>query len=149
MAEFSLAGLLRLRRLREEAARSQVSSARSRASELAAERHQLIDTLSDHGHEARDVRGIAAISAARASSAGMLTELEGLRAAQRRLVEDAEQSHRVARRETRALEKLEERHAAGERTAALRAEQVVLDELALRGRGRRTAGQRTDPGETS
>ena len=75
MTDFSLAGLLRLRRLREEAATATVNRARSRASELAAERHQLVGALADRGHDAKDVRGISAISAARAfSSSSALVE---------------------------------------------------------------------------
>ncbi|HEV7623717.1 MAG TPA: flagellar FliJ family protein [Amnibacterium sp.] len=138
MAVFSLAGLLRLRRLREDQAAAEVGRARSRASEIAAERHQLLDVLSDHGHEARDVRGIAAISAARASTSTMLADLEGLRRTQEEIVARAEAAHRAARRGTLSVEKLEERHDAESRAEELRAEQGVLDELAARTRARLT-----------
>jgi len=136
MAGFSLASLLRLKRLREDQAAIEVGRSRSRASELAAERHQLIDRLSDHGHDARDVRGIAAISAARASTSVMLADLEALRITHERFLEAAEAAHREARRDTRVLEKLEERHIETERAEELRAEQTVLDELAARARAR-------------
>ncbi len=134
MAAFGLASLLRLRRLKEDQAAVEVGAARSRASELAAERHQLISTLSDHGHDARDVRGIAAISAARASTSTMLADLEALRVHQERVVAEAEEAHRAARRATLSIEKLEERHGAAARAEELRAEQNVLDELAGRTR---------------
>ncbi|HEY8320040.1 MAG TPA: flagellar export protein FliJ [Amnibacterium sp.] len=143
MAVFSLAGLLRLRRLREDQAAAEVGHARSRASEIASQRHQLIDSLSDHGHEARDVRGIAAISAARASTSTMLADLEALHIAQAQIVADAEARHRDARRGTLSVEKLEERHDEATRVEDLRAEQAVLDELA--GRARRF----TDDGSSS
>jgi flagellar FliJ protein len=136
MAVFSLAGLLRLRRLKEDQSAAEVGSARSRASEIASQRHQLIDTLSDHGHEARDVRGIAAISAARASTSTMLADLEALHLAQAEVVARAEGRHRDARRATLSVEKLEERHDAESRAEDLRAEQAVLDEVASRARAR-------------
>lgn len=139
MAVFSLAGLLRLRRLREDQAAAEVGRARSRASELAADRHQLIDSLSDHGHEARDVRGIAAISAARASTSTMLADLEGLRRTQEEIVARAEAEHRAARRGTLSIEKLEERHEVEARAEELRTEQALLDELAGQARARLTA----------
>ncbi len=139
MAVFSLAGLLRLRRLREDQAGAEVGRARSRASEIAADRHQLIGSLSDHGHEARDVRGIAAISAARASTSTMLADLEGLRRTQEEIVARAEAEHRAARRATLSVEKLEERHEAETRAEDLRTEQSLLDELAGQARARLTA----------
>ncbi|MBW4043091.1 MAG: flagellar export protein FliJ [Acidobacteria bacterium] len=136
MAVFGLAGLLRIRRLKEERAAYEMVRSRSRASELASERHQLLDQLDDHAHEARDVRGIHALSAARASTSGMLSELEALSLAQRRLVAETEEAHRAARRDVRAVEKLEEKHAALEQESVLRAEQAILDELAARARRR-------------
>ena len=138
MAAFSLASLLRLKRLREDQAAFEVGRARSRASELAAERHQLIDRLSDHGHDARDVRAISAISAARASTSVALADLEALRITSERTLEAAESAHQAARRDTRVLEKLEERHAETVRAEELRAEQAALDELAARARARFT-----------
>jgi flagellar protein FliJ len=136
MAVFGLAGLLRIRRLKEERAAHEMVRARSRASELAGERHQLLDQLADHAHEARDVRGIHALSAARASTSTMLADLEALALTQQRLVAEAEDAHRAARRDVRTVEKLEEKHVEAEREEALRAEQTVLDELASRARQR-------------
>ena len=136
MAVFGLAGLLRIRRLKEERAAHEMVRARSRASELAQERHQLLDQLEDHAHEAKDVRGIHALSAARASTSTMLSDLEALSLTQHRLVADAEDAHRRARREVRTVEKLEEKHEEVQREADLRAEQTILDELACRARFR-------------
>jgi flagellar FliJ protein len=143
MAMFGLAGLLRIRRLKEERAAHEMVRARSRASELAQERHQLLDQLDDHAHEAKDVRGIHALSAARASTSTMLSDLEALSLTQRRLVADAEDAHRQARREVRTVEKLEEKHDEAQRETELREEQTVLDELASRARLRlqREAGR--------
>jgi flagellar FliJ protein len=134
MAVFGLAGLLRIRRLKEERAAHVMVRARSRASELAQERHQLIDQLDDHAHEAKDVRGIHALSAARASTATMLSDLEALSLTQHRLVAEAEEAHRQARREVRTVEKLEEKHDVAQREVELRDEQTTLDELASQAR---------------
>lgn len=134
MAAFGLAGLLRIRRLKEERAAHEMVRARSRASELAHERHQLLDQLEDHAHEAKDVRGIHALSAARASTSTMLSDLEALSLTQHRLVADAEDAHRLARREVRTVEKLEQKHDEAERETELRQEQTILDELASRAR---------------
>jgi flagellar protein FliJ len=136
MAVFGLAGLLRIRRLKEERAAYEMVRARSRASELAGERHQLLEQLGDHAHEARDVRGIHALSAARASTSTMLADLQALALTQQRLVAEAEEAHRAARREVRTVEKLEEKFVDEEREADLRAEQTILDELAARTRQR-------------
>ena len=136
MVAFGLAGLLRIRRLKEERAAYEITRARSRASELAADRHQLLDQLDDHAHDARTVRGIHALSAARASTSTMLADLEALSITQRRLVAEAEEQHRAALREVRAVEKLEEKHDDEERVAEVRAEQTILDELAGRARAR-------------
>jgi flagellar FliJ protein len=132
MATFPLAALLRLRRLREDQAAASVGRARSRASQLAAQRGRLIDTLSDRDSDTTDIRGIAAMAAARASAAVMLSDLEGLRQAQERAVDEAEGEHRTARREAAVVQKLEERHGEQERARELSAEQAALDELAGR-----------------
>jgi flagellar protein FliJ len=136
VAAFGLAGLLRIRRLKEERAAYEMVRARSRASELASERHQLLEQLDDHAHEARDVRGIHALAAARASTSGMLADLEALSLTQRRLVADAEEAHREARKDVRAVEKLEEKFDEAEHEEELRREQTILDELASRARRR-------------
>jgi flagellar FliJ protein len=143
MAVFGLAGLLRIRRLKEERAAYEMVRARSRASELAGERHQLLDQLDDHAHEARSVRGMHALSAARASTSTMLSDLEALSLTQQRLVAEAEEQHRTARREVRAVEKLEEKHVEEQHVTELRGEQTILDELASRARARlqREAGE--------
>jgi flagellar protein FliJ len=139
MSTFPLAGLLRLRRLKEDLAAAEVGDARSRASRLAAQRHQLIGALSDHDTGTRDVSAVAALAAARSAAAVMLADLDALRAAQDRAVALAEGEHRRALQDTAAVEKLEERHGQRQRVLDLRAEQGVLDELA--GRARREGEQ--------
>jgi len=140
MAGFGLAGLLRIRRLKEERAAYEMVRARSRASELADERHSLLEQLGDHGHDARSVRGIHALSAARASTSTMLADLEALAITERRLLAEAEEAHRLARREVRTVEKLEEKHEVEQRATELSREQTILDELAARTRSRLLPG---------
>lgn len=136
--DFSLAGLLRLRRLREDEAAGQLLRARSRASELAAQRTHVRDALLPD--EATSVESIHAISAARASTSSMLADLRNLEVEQAAEVERARVAHATARQATLALEKLEERHSEAAAAAELHAEQAALDELA----GRTRAGREED-----
>lgn len=130
--DFSLAGLLRLRRLQEDESAGRLLRARSRASELAAQRTHVRDSLADD--EAVSVESMHAISAARASTSSMLADLKNLELEQSAEVDRAAVEHEAARAQTLALEKLEERHAAEQAAEELRAEQTVLDELAGRSR---------------
>jgi flagellar export protein FliJ len=130
--DFSLAGLLRLRRLREDEAAGNLLRARSRASELAAQRSHVRDALLPE--EATSVESVHAISAARASTSSMLADLRNLELEQAAEVERARVAHAAARQDTLALEKLEKRHAEAAAAAELHAEQAALDEVAGRAR---------------
>lgn len=142
MAEFSLSGLLRLRRRQENDAAGSLLRARSRASELAAQRTGVRDALLDQSDEPTSIESVHAISAARASTSSMLADLHGLEREQSAEVDRAAAEHAAARARRIALEKLEERHAAAQAAEALRAEQLVLDELAGRPtRTRRAEGR--------
>ncbi|MCU1570971.1 MAG: hypothetical protein JWR33_1712 [Naasia sp.] len=134
MAEFNLAGLLRLRRRQENEAAGGLLRARSRASELAAQRTGVRDALLDQTDAPASIESVHAISAARASTSSMLADLHSLEREQGAEVDRAATSHAAARARRIALEKLEERHAAARATEVLRAEQLVLDELAGRPR---------------
>jgi flagellar FliJ protein len=134
--DFSLAGLLRLRRLQEDESADRLRRARSRASELAAQRSHVRDSLLDD--EAVSIESMHAISAARASTSSMLADLRNLETEQAEEVDRAAAEHAAARAQTLALEKLEERHAEQQAAEELRAEQSALDELA--GRSRRRPG---------
>lgn len=138
MADFRLAGLLRLRKLQEEAARAQV--ARERASEHARRRQdaQVRALLGDSAVEVSSAETVQSIAAARASSSSMLSELDALIARDVAAVAEADAAHGAARARTVQLEKLEERHAARTRAEELRAEQNVLDEHAARAASRPT-----------
>jgi flagellar FliJ protein len=133
--DFTLAGLLRLRRLQEDESAGRLVRARSRASELAAQRTHVRDSLVED--EAVSIESLHAISAARASTSSMLADLKNLEVEQSAEVQRAASEHAAARAQTLALEKLEERHAEQQAAEELRAEQTVLDELTGRNRHRK------------
>lgn len=132
MADFSLAGLLRLRRRQEDQAAGTLLRARSRASELAAQRTGVRDAMLEQPEDVGSIEALSAIAAARASTSSMLADLRGLQVEQDAEVERARAAHDKARAARIALEKLEIRHAEEQAAAELRAEQTVLDELAGR-----------------
>ncbi|WP_250448170.1 flagellar export protein FliJ [Actinotalea sp. C106] len=132
---FRLGGLLRLRKLQEEQAEAE--AARANAERRAADKRRY-DTavmlagaaLPDEGDE---LTWRAAI-AARAALTGLTSEsVTAVEAAQAR-VHEATAHWAEARARATALEKLEDRHSAALRTEEDHAEQLVLDEAALRGR---------------
>jgi len=132
MNPFRLAGLKRLRLLQEEATRAEL--ARTRAAEQRTRRSEqrVRAVLGDSAVDASSAEAVQSIAAARASSSSMLTELDALLAHEIEAAEAAAVAHAAARAQTVQLDKLQERHEAQARAAALRAEQVVLDEHAAR-----------------
>ncbi|WP_210479808.1 flagellar FliJ family protein [Naasia sp. SYSU D00948] len=132
MADFSLAGLLRLRRRQEDQAAGALLRARSRASELAAQRTGVREAMLEHPEEAGSIEALHAIAAARASTSSMLADLRSLQVEHEAEVDRAAAAHEKARAARIALEKLETRHAEAQIAAELRGEQAVLDELAGR-----------------
>jgi flagellar FliJ protein len=129
---FSLTGLLRLRRLEEERAGAEVSTARARAAEVAARRrfaeNSLANMLSPNG-SSESLRWTAA---ARASSASTLADLDVLEEEWMLRMEEARARHAAARAATIGLEKLEARHNAEVTREELREEQAILDEVSAR-----------------
>ncbi|QHT58110.1 flagellar export protein FliJ [Cellulomonas sp. H30R-01] len=133
---FPLAGLLRVRALAEERAAAELAAAR-RAERAAAERaRETRERLS--GSTLPDVAdGLAfrASVASRASLVALLEEQGEQVVAAQTHTEERTDVWAAARRDARAVERLEERHDATVRADELHAEQVVLDEVA----GRRVA----------
>lgn len=140
MADFTLAGLLRLRRRQEDQAAGNLLRARSRASELAAQRTHVRESMLDSGDEVASVEAMHAVSAARASTSSMLADLRTLELQQEEEVERARAAHATARADRKAIEKLGTRHDAEQVAERLRLEQAALDEIA--GRRPRTGGPR-------
>lgn len=139
--DFSLAGLLRLRKLRDDQASQQLRHARSRASELAARRTQVREAQLSGEPDSLTAASLRAVAISRASTTSMLADLRTLQDAQNQAVEEAEALHRAARTDLRAVEKLEERHAEQVRVDDERAEQIVLDEIASRRRPQGVDGE--------
>lgn len=131
---FTLAGLLRLRRLQEDEAASTLASANRTAGLHAdrqrAARHELDSTTS----EASGTPALLAVAAARASARSMLASLDALAIEHQEAAAEAHEAYLQARLKAVGIEKLETRHQTAVRGEALRAEQIGLDELALRGR---------------
>lgn len=131
---FPLAGLMRLRRLQEDEAAGTLAAA-NRAARLHADRqraarHELDSTSS----EASGTTALLAVAAARASARSMLASLDALAVEHQAAAAEAHEEYLQARLKASGMEKLEARHQADAHGEALRAEQIGLDELALRGR---------------
>lgn len=137
---FPLAGLLRVRALAEERAAGELAAAR-RTERAAAERARDTrerltgSTLPDLA----DDMAFRASVASRVSLVALLEEHEDQAAVARTQTADRTDVWAAARRDARAVERLEERHDAAVRAEELHAEQVVLDEVAGRRAGREDA----------
>ncbi|MFJ4208330.1 flagellar FliJ family protein [Paenarthrobacter sp. NPDC089675] len=134
--QFSLAGLLRLRQAEQKAAESGLAAANMRSSSLRERRAEARTALGESADSAGSVGDSAtllAIAAARASSQGMLAELDALAALAETEAAAAQDGYTEARRRAVGLEKLESRHDAAFVAAELRAEQGALDEIASAG----------------
>lgn len=137
---FPLAGLLRVRALAEERAAAELAAAR-RAERAAAERaRETRERLT--GSTLPDVADGLAFRASVASRASLVALLE--EQGDQVVAAQAHSDERTdvwvaARRDARAVERLEERHDATVRAEELHAEQVVLDEVAGRRAGREDA----------
>ncbi|NEM91177.1 flagellar export protein FliJ [Galbitalea soli] len=129
---FSLEGLLRLRRLQKDQAAAEVAQARNRAADTLRRKRQARDLLSLTEIEHGSVDTVHSIAAARASSASMLADLTALEEDQRVEVERARVAHAAAHGKALGLEKLEARHGEASALAALRADQIVIDEVSAR-----------------
>ena len=131
-AQFSLAGLLRLRKLQEDQRAVELNSARDRESVGLARTRRIRRTLAE-GHEDPTAHAsLASIAAARASSATMLSELGEIDRENAAQVETAATAHADAHRKTLGLEKLEARFEEKKLADELREEQLLLDDLSSR-----------------
>ena len=139
---FRLASLLRLRQVQQEQAASDLASANARARESAVRLGRARARLGAVDSEPTDATTLYAISAARASSRGMLAELEAVQQLHCADVDAAGAAYAEARSRSLGLEKLETRHVQTEHSAALAAQQAVVDEIAT------TTASRPRPEET-
>ena len=131
---FSLLGLLRLRHAQQDQAGAVLAEANDRLRDAADERMRARRTLADEPSEVTDAAMLSALAAARASSRGMLTELDAVTQLRQADADAAQAAYNEARRAALGLEKLEQKHVATETAADLRDEQIALDEIASRPR---------------
>jgi flagellar FliJ protein len=136
---FPLAGLLRLRHAEQDRAAAALAAANDRLRDAADARYAARRNLADREQEQHvtDAATLSALAAARASTRGMLEELDAVARARRAEADDAQTAYSAARRAALGLEKLEGHHDREQAAADLRAEQDALDEIAAR---RRTEG---------
>ncbi|WP_129339911.1 flagellar FliJ family protein [Cellulomonas endophytica] len=137
---FSLAALLKLRTTVEERAAGELAGARrvrlAAAAEVDRTRDELAATGLGHVSEVHvlssgtDPRMWQATVAGRAALGSLLAERRMALVAARDEEERASAVWTRARRDTRAIERLEERHTEAVRAAELHAEQTALDEVA-------------------
>ncbi len=129
---FSLAALLRLRRLQQDSAAGEVSVSRARAAEVAARRRYAENSLSQLMSPNGSSETLRWTAAARAASSSTLGDLGVLEEEWERRMAEARAQLEEARKATISLEKLEERHDELEHKELLRTEQNALDEISAR-----------------
>lgn len=135
MTGFRLGGLLRLRRLEEERAAATLARANADRTAARERRSRVAMELSGASFDDGDSASFQAAVAGRASLMGLLEESALLLAMTTERADEAQQDWTERRTEVRTLEKLEERHDAAVVAEEGRAEQLLADEVALRGRG--------------
>ncbi|WIB01575.1 flagellar FliJ family protein [Curtobacterium sp. MCBA15_012] len=133
---FPLAGLLRLRHAEQDRAAAELAAANDRVRDAADARFAARRTLADAEGSTvvRDAATLSAVAAARASTRGMLEELDAVAKTRRADADAAQTAYNAARRAALGLEKLEDQHDREETAADLRTEQAALDEIAARSR---------------
>jgi flagellar protein FliJ len=127
---FPLAGLLRLRHLQQDQAAGDLSAANSRLHEHSVVRDRARTALGGSPAEATSVDALYAVAAARASTRGMLADLDALGRRHEANAVEARAAFDAARAKALTLEKLELRHAGEVTLEEQRAEQIVIDEIA-------------------
>ncbi|MFZ7087946.1 flagellar export protein FliJ [Curtobacterium sp. RRHDQ10] len=132
MAKFPLAGLLRLRHAQQDQAGAALADANDRMRDAADARIAARRTLADTPTGVTDAAMLSAVAAARASTRGMLEELDAVARTRRQAADAAQARYNDARRAALGLEKLEGAHVTRTAAEELRGEQIVLDEIAAR-----------------
>jgi flagellar FliJ protein len=141
---FSLAGLLRVRHAQQQKAMAELSQANQRMRDVAERRAgatRVLESAVGSKDVVTDAATLTAIAAARASTRGMIAELDAAATAHRAAAADAQAAYNEARARAVALEKLEERHDVAARAEELRQEQIALDEIATSARFRSSASR--------
>ncbi|WP_110588056.1 flagellar FliJ family protein [Microbacterium suaedae] len=128
---FTLGGLLRVRGVQERAAAADRSRTETAAEDARRAVRRAQERLGVGGDEVTDARSLMATSAARAAARAALQDLRAAEALAAEAHADACAAHVEAKREVRAIEKLEGRARREEAARDGRNEQSALDEIAV------------------
>ena len=138
---YRLAGLLRLRKLQEDQAASDLAVANGARRAALARQDEAVQELAGHGFSpVTDVGAWRSAIASRVALRGLMLEASAGAELAATEVDQRELAWADARRRAVPLEKLAERHDEAEMVEDLRQEQIVLDEIASRGALRDTLG---------
>lgn len=129
MSAFRLAGLLRLRRLEEERAAATLAQANAERTTAHRRRDEHVERIA---RSTLDEQDFTVAVAGRAALFGMYAESTAYLALAVERAEQAGVEWSGARTAVRMIDKLAERHTAVEQAEELRAEQLLLDETAIR-----------------
>lgn len=130
MANFPLAGLLRLRGIELDAAQGRLAGANRRTIENREHRSRIMAGLGTGQTRPSDPATLMAVAAARSSARADLAALDALIASSEQEQAEAQAQFREAKMRTVPLEKMAERHRGEAIAAELKAEQDALDEAA-------------------
>lgn len=127
--QFSLAGLLRIRRMQQDEALARAGAAQATLDAQRARVQAARTALATTPAEVTSPSTLLAVAAARASASSMLTELMALDERCAGELAEARSELVTARTRVVGLEKLQERHDAAVAAEELASEQAVLDEI--------------------
>lgn len=130
---FSLSGLMRVRHAQQQKAMAELSQANQAIRDVVERRaraERILTGAVGSNSVITDAATLTAVAAARASTRGMLAELDALALSHREAAAQAQAEYNAARARSIALEKLEARHALLAAAEGLRQEQIALDEIA-------------------
>jgi flagellar protein FliJ len=127
--QFSLAGLLRIRRMQQDEALARAGAAQATLDAHRARVQAARSALATSPDEVTSSFTLLAVAAARSSASSMLTELMALDERCAGDVAEARSELVTARTRVVGLEKLQERHDAAVAAEELATEQAVLDEI--------------------
>ena len=132
MAQFPLAGLLRLRGIELDAASGRLAGANRKVQESRERRARSVSSLGACDAHPADGPALLAIAAARSAARSQLAALDALITTADAEQQAAQAQYRDAKMRTVPLEKMAARHRLEQAAAELKAEQSALDESATR-----------------
>ena len=129
-SQFSLAGLLRLRHAQQDQAAGDLAAANLKRAQNAASESKTRAALGGTPSDATSTEALHALAAARASSRSTLADLAALARFHNATAQEAQIAFDAARAQSLSLEKLETRHNELMAADELKAEQIILNEIA-------------------